>query len=269
MHDTELPFGPLIETTLRVVTWNVWGRHGPWERREPAIIAALRAAAPDVVVLPEAWETPADGQCGRLGSALGLDHHAYLPGSADSGLGVLSRWPILHHADQPLGSGAPGTVLFTELDGPRGPVQVFGVMLAWRLDHGLVRQGQVRDLATYVAKTQNRHGPVVVCGDFNAPPDSDEIRALTGRREAGLADFVLFDAWEVAGPPGAAGVTWSRSNPWAAPSLLPDRRIDYVFTTWPRRGGAGSAVEARLAGEAAADGVVPSDHYAVVVDLRY
>jgi hypothetical protein len=30
-------YGPLIETTLRVITWNVWGRHGPWAEREPAI----------------------------------------------------------------------------------------------------------------------------------------------------------------------------------------------------------------------------------------
>ena len=268
MHDTELPFGPLIETTLRVVTWNVWGRHGPWERREPAIIAALRAAAPDVVVLPEAWETPADGQCGRLGSALGLDHHAYLPGSADSGLGVLSRWPILHHADQPLGSGAPGTVLFTELDGPRGPVQVFGVMLAWRLDHGLVRQGQVRDLATYVAKTQNRHGPVVVCGDFNAPPDSDEIRLLTGRAGPAAPGFVCYDAWEMAGG-GGPGHTWSGDNVWAAPALWPSRRIDYVFSAWWRRGGAGHPVRCELVGTDPVDGVLGSDHYGVLAELRY
>jgi hypothetical protein len=23
-------YGPLIETTVRVITWNVWGLHGPW-----------------------------------------------------------------------------------------------------------------------------------------------------------------------------------------------------------------------------------------------
>jgi hypothetical protein len=24
-------YGPLIETTIRIVTWNVWGLYGPWQ----------------------------------------------------------------------------------------------------------------------------------------------------------------------------------------------------------------------------------------------
>ena len=28
------PYGELITTTLRVLTWNAWGRFGPWEARE-------------------------------------------------------------------------------------------------------------------------------------------------------------------------------------------------------------------------------------------
>jgi hypothetical protein len=32
-------YGPLIETTLRIVTWNIWGRYGPWLEREAAIVA--------------------------------------------------------------------------------------------------------------------------------------------------------------------------------------------------------------------------------------
>ena len=91
---------------------------------------------------------------------------------------------------------------------------------------------------------------------------------LVGRRETARPGFVLFDAWNAA-TPGDAGVTWSRSNPWAAPSLLPDQRIDYIFTGWPRRGGAGSVVASRLAGTEPYEGLLPSDHYAVVADIRY
>jgi hypothetical protein len=36
-------YGPLLETTPRIVTWNVCGRYGPWREREAAIAAALRA----------------------------------------------------------------------------------------------------------------------------------------------------------------------------------------------------------------------------------
>ena len=60
------PYGPLIETTARIVTWNVWGLHGPWPEREPAIVVTLRNARPDIVVLAEAWAKGGDSQCARL-----------------------------------------------------------------------------------------------------------------------------------------------------------------------------------------------------------
>jgi endonuclease/exonuclease/phosphatase family metal-dependent hydrolase len=108
---------------------------------------------------------------------------------------------------------------------------------------------------------------VLIGGDFNAPPDSDEIRTLTGRRPPPVDGFTLFDAWESGGR--GDGATWSRSNPWAAPILLPERRIDYVFTGWPHRGGVGSVVSAELVGTEPVDGTVPSDHYGVLATIRY
>ena len=32
----------LIDTRLRVATWNVWWRFGPWKDRQPAIAETLR-----------------------------------------------------------------------------------------------------------------------------------------------------------------------------------------------------------------------------------
>lgn len=58
-------------------------------------------------------------------------------------------------------------------------------------------------------------------------------------------------------------------NPWAAPNLLPDKRIDYIFIAWPKRGGIGSVTAVRRTGLGQPHEVVPSDHYAVVADLRY
>jgi endonuclease/exonuclease/phosphatase family metal-dependent hydrolase len=107
MYDIERPYGPLVETTVRLVSWNVWGRYGPWEMREQAITGTLGPGDPDIVALAEAWESEQDGQCARLGEQLGLPYHAFVgePGEdgVRSGIAVLSRWPILHHADQRLG----------------------------------------------------------------------------------------------------------------------------------------------------------------------
>ena len=78
---------------------------------------------------------------------------------------------------------------------------------------------------------------------------------LTGRAAAPVPGLTFQDAWEVAGQ--GAGHIWSNANPWAAPGLLPDRRIDYVFSAWPRRGGAGHPVRCELVGTEPVEGVQP------------
>lgn len=81
-----------------------------------------------------------------------------------------------------LGDPGGGRVQYAELSGPRGPVQVYGVVMdAWWLDQSHARQQAVRELLAWVGAGQQEQVPLIVCGDFNADPDSDEIRMLTGR----------------------------------------------------------------------------------------
>src|SRR3954469_564647 len=90
-------YGPLIETTARVITWNVWGRYGPWQEREAGIVATLGEADPDIVVLVESWAKGEDSQCRRLADPIALPYHAYSGIRAQededalSGIAVLSR----------------------------------------------------------------------------------------------------------------------------------------------------------------------------------
>ena len=37
------PYGPLVESRVRVVTWNLWWRLGDWTRRASAIAETLEA----------------------------------------------------------------------------------------------------------------------------------------------------------------------------------------------------------------------------------
>jgi len=111
--------------------------------------------------------------------------------------------------------------------------------------------------------------PTIVCGDFNANPDSDEIRMLTGKSETASPGLVFYDAWEIAGD-GTPGITWSNNNPLAAIGLYPDRRFDYVLSAWPRLNGVGHPVQAKLLGVTKKPTDLQlSDHYGVVADLRY
>ncbi len=265
-------YGPLIETTLRVITWNVWGLHGPWREREAAIVATLQGARPDIVVLTESWAKGDDTQCGRLAASLHLPHHTFSGVAAQedeaalSGVAVMSRWPIRREASLTFGGAR---VQFAELSGPRGLIQIYGlVMDAWWFDQSQARQDAVRQLLPYVGEAQHESAPLIVCGDFNADPDSDEIRMLTGRTTAPVPGLSFYDAWEVAGPP-LPGHTWSNSNPWATQLLWPSRRIDYLFSAAPRPGGAGHPMHATLLGTRSVKNTYPSDHYALQVNLRY
>jgi hypothetical protein len=96
---------------------------------------------------------------------------------------------------------------------------------------------------------------------------ADEIRMLTGRAAVPEPPVVFWDAWDHAG--AGAGFTWSNANPYAVKDLEPDRRIDFVLTGFAKAGGAGHVTRAELVGTEPVGGVVPSDHYGVVAELRY
>ena len=66
-------------------------------------------------------------------------------------------------------------------------------------------------------------------------------------------------------------LTVTKTNPNSAPLLLPNVRWDYIFARWPsgRRGGVGHPLCAEVVGTTAKKGIVPSDHHAVLADLRY
>jgi endonuclease/exonuclease/phosphatase family metal-dependent hydrolase len=268
------PYGPIVESSVRVVTWNVWGRYGEWRPRQSALEAALEDCRPDVVCLAESWSAEEATQAERVAGRLGMSHSLFVGDWKEegwtSGIGVASRWPVARHEERRLpGDGdAAGTVLFAAIDGPRGPLQVFVAMLDYPLDASARRQAQVRQLCEFVAEAASRRHVTVVCGDFNAAPDSDEIRMLTGRTAGPVPGLVFYDAWEVAGD-GSDGITWSNKNPIAAIGRYPDRRFDYIFSAWPRAGAAGHPTHCELLGVAAKSSTQVSDHYGVLADLRY
>ena len=246
---------------------------------EAALVAALHDAAPDILFLQESWVDDADAsveQASVLGDLLGLPHQCrsgvdLVHGDWSPVNAIVARWPLRDvrvHDLPSIDDGWGGVVVRAVVDGPRGELDTYCVALDWPPQASRRRQHAVAQLARLIHDDQAAaKRPVLVAGDFNADPHSDEIRALTGRREPPVEGVVLFDAWEAGGD--SSGATWSRSNPWAAPTLLPDRRIDYIFTGWPRRGGVGSVVSAELVGTDPDDGTIPSDHYGVLAIVRY
>ena len=109
----------------------------------------------------------------------------------------------------------------------------------------------------------------ILCGDFNAEPDTDEIRfvcsltALEGRMT------YWQDAWRVAGDGGPGWTADWRGNPIAGSLNVPRKRIDYVFVGDPfiRAGDAGRVLAARVVFDEPTNGIVASDHRGLCVDI--
>lgn len=258
--------------TLRVMTWNVWWRFGPWRERRPVISETLAAVDADIFALQEVWSEGANDLAAELADERGYHHvHAAAVTIGGSGLGnaVLSRWPILQSdtAILPAAKDADDTrvVLYAEIDGPRAPIPFFVTHLTWPLDHGAVRQRQVCEVARFVEGKRPWQSAPILCGDFNAAPDCEEIAMLTDETRCAVDGLVFQDAWAFAG--NGAGLTFEEANPHAAPELMPGRRIDYIFVGRPAPGLPGRIADCRLAGNAPVQGIWPSDHFAVVADL--
>jgi endonuclease/exonuclease/phosphatase family metal-dependent hydrolase len=262
----------------RVATWNLWWRFGPWRRRGRAIVEVLRAVDAQVIALQEVWSTSSTNQAQLLAEELGM-HAAWTPaadgtrfsarlGDPDVAVGtaVLSRWPIVDVAQWTLPSAEMHLACAT-VDAPGALLPVFNVHLDPDPAGSARRCEQVRELWRCIAAHAGADLPVVLAGDLNAEPDSDEVRLLAGHKTApAVPGRVLVDTWRFADH-CAPSATWATTNPYVAHLGFPDSRIDYVFAGPPTRTCPRRVVHASRFGDEPVDGVWASDHFGVLAEL--
>ncbi|MGW3071365.1 RNA repair domain-containing protein [Kitasatospora sp. NPDC001132] len=256
--------GPRAPTApgLRVVTWNtLWDRYDTdriaTARRRPLLLAALAAADADVIALQEVEPALVTlllaAPWVRAGYTLGTDPMG--PEVDDHGLLLLSRLPVLAAGRHTLGPHKAVTALSVRTAG--GPLTVAAVHLS--SDHSPDGAGRRRaELARLAEGLAGVEGELLLLGDFNdARSDASGPAAALGLR----------DAWtEVRGPADDTPTFDPTANPLAAVSSLTGRpgRLDRVL----HRGDGTRATAAVLLGDRPAeDGLLPSDHYGVAVDL--
>jgi len=271
---------------MRVLTWNMWWRFGPWEERRKAILDVLREERPDVVGLQEVWARGGENLAQWLAQELGMywtweaslapERWQQRLGDAtfDFGNAVLSRWPVAERAVLRLpaaeGDDDGRLALYARLAAPGHHVPFFTTHLTSAIHGSAVRCEQVAALAEFVA--EHRGGtafPPVVTGDFNAWPDSDEVRLFGGYKTApAFPGQVLMDAWEYADP-AAPSTTWDPRNPYVSGTFYPGVRIDYIHVGRSGPDILGHVRSVRRTGDGPVGGVWPSDHFAVVADLAH
>jgi endonuclease/exonuclease/phosphatase family metal-dependent hydrolase len=268
-------------------------------QRRFEVAAWLDRLDPDVVCLQEIWQSEtAPNTAGWLvdQAAEGRWHWTFAGGPMPPefapdptilfGSAILSRWPIgeQHHWALPLAAEPDdlvGRMPWELLHVQTAGLDLFSTHLAPAPHHGHHRAVQVaaiddhvraiRDGKDVLVPGRRRKGmPAILCGDFNAEPDSDEIRFLSSLATLQGRTTFYQDAWRVAGDGPGYTQDW-RVNRIAASLNVHRKRIDYVFVGDPflREGAAGRVLSAAVAFDTALTGVLASDHAGLVVEIAW
>jgi endonuclease/exonuclease/phosphatase family metal-dependent hydrolase len=272
--------------TVRILTFNTWNVSPPFDERMALIRAGIAALQPDLIGLQEII-VRRDGfdQAALILDDLGYEHVfgcAFCwdddgPVVPDEAVGdafgnvIASRWPIAAHERRELPgfeeSGDRRCALAARIAAPCGEVAMLCTHLNWKLHEGVIRERQVVALADFAHQwARGAALPPLIVGDLNAEADSNEIRFLTGLAALDGHSTYFQDAWRVAGD--GHGYTWDNRNHFAALGFEPNRRIDYILVGRADQHGRGWIERVQLAFDQAEDGVFPSDHFGVVVDIR-
>ncbi|MES2126401.1 MAG: endonuclease/exonuclease/phosphatase family protein [Pseudomonadota bacterium] len=271
-----------------------WGCGKDGRIRIHAIIEVLRKLNPDVICLqevavnhPELEGNASGDQQRQIAGSFGGYQAVYMPSSEIYknnmprlfGNLLLSKfritqvhrhtlpWPPDPHSQ----AGMPRGLIETVLDAPIGKLRVLTTHLEYF--SALQRMAQVRHIRSLHAEACGRAqifqpdptldapfqlgyrpASAIYCGDFNAAPDSDDVREMLVDRGDGALRLV--DAWRQRHPQGVrAPTTGLHGFPW------PDKAecYDYFFLTEDL---AERIAEVEVQSETAA-----SDHQPIVLDL--
>jgi endonuclease/exonuclease/phosphatase family metal-dependent hydrolase len=267
-------------TSLRVLTFNLWGHHGDWPARRAALRSGLQELQPDLVALQEVVVSEGYDQVSDL---LGSGYHVlHQAGRGADGVGasIASRWPITPKGERFLHvtprvdrtSGWIGSVAAIQIDVPGA----IGALLfvhhkpAWQWGFEHERELQAVDAARFIEDLAGDHrAHVVLAGDFDATPDAASMRFWRGRQSLQGMSVCYASVWESLHP-NDAGHTFTPRNPLVRSGEMPlerGRRIDHIFVRCGDHGPTLEVEHCALAFSEPVDGVWASDHFGVVADL--
>src|SRR5262245_56267665 len=172
------------------MTLNIWNILTDWPDRRTEIVAWIDRLQPDIVALQEVIESnDGQNQAGWLAQHCATEYQSAYAGEklwGDVGLfgnAVLSRWPIEAEHSMPLtGETVADDVRRCILHARTNGLDVFATHLNWKYDDGITRETQVQEVVSFVDEHCDPASrvPPILAGDFNAEPDSTEIRFLSG-----------------------------------------------------------------------------------------
>ena len=297
------------ETTLRIMSYNVWGAGGNEGKSIDETVAAIKAAGADIVGMQETRLEPdpcTATECAAVGASVApalakaLGWYFYDQPAVNDALwanAILSRYPIVGQAT-PNQFGVQIDVDGREVwlfnlhhdDEPYQPYQLLGIEYGpapfiktevEAIDYANQTRGNEMDLFAYDLNAADGADAVFVTGDFNEPGYQDWTDAAVAAgshpvkvvwpTSKRVADLGFTDCYRAIYPDPVAkpAYTWTPRYDEAAKDDHPDR-IDFVFA----KGKGLKILSAAIVGE---DGLRsdikvmpwPSDHRAVVAEVAF
>lgn len=245
--------------TFDVVTLNLWHDKADWPTRQTAIVEALAALRPDVVVLQEVLQHETlPNQAASLAAALGYRFVFVSTDPPDAvrryGNAILTRHAIeAEHEIALQPADDYRTAAHARLRIGARTLDVYATHLHHQTDGARIRAAQVADLLAFVQRTATADA-IVLLGDFNTPAEAPELAALSQR-------FV-----EAYGRQHPDATREPRAHTTLNPAFHAPSRIDHVWID----AGTLQVIDARRMLDAPiAEDTWASDHFGVVARLAW
>lgn len=258
---------------VKVLSWNIWWKFEDYLSRQKLIFDELKNSQPDILCLQEVWEDNDRSQAKEIADLFGYDYcysKSFDFDEVSFGNAIISKYPIINHTFHLIPTenefNENRTLLHAEILYEKNKINVLCTHLNYKYNQGDIRKKQVNYILKYISKLEKSTFPNILCGDFNADPNSDEIRLILGLTSP-VYRTVLRDSWQITNP-NDHGYTWSNENTFAQKTLEPNRRIDYIFVGSPGKNGLGHPLKSYLIGNKEKDGLYPSDHFGIMTCLE-
>ena len=280
------------DQTLRIGTLNV--NHAPESLAERAQLLCdeLNTERPAVFCLQEVTFN-GDGSSEQLReiarrTGLGIvanKHQKSLGNGQFSGVAILSSLKVRDsgHFNLRVEQSNNNTAVFAVLETLGGRTLIaITAHLHWGGNGERERLIQLTTIDHHVKLLLEQYGDdntmVVLTGDFNAQPDGDALRFLTGKGAGSNNRYTFWTDCNEFAAPGSESATVANNNHWAAetakikdivfPALMPNRRIDYIMSYGWSYGKPGSPLKQRRAfDDDSIYGFTASDHYGLITDF--
>ena len=242
---------------MRIISYNLWGRFGPYLERWPIAARELKKAKPDILCMQEAAHEPSLDLVAR---EAGMD--ILISDQGGTGLAVLSRLAsrsnkLIEYKTRSPSENYIRKFQAVRIEDGKEKFLLLNTHLSWKAPDEASRVGQTAELAEYL---KGEKLPRLLCGDFNCEYGSKPMEVL--RKD--YRDLM-------AGMPDETKPSWDNANPFiqAHNEKFADRRIDLILAdaAFVKKHPLKKAFIAFKERDPKS-GLHPSDHYGIIADFK-